>query len=321
MSFNEIKGQSRAISVLLKHLESGRISGGYIFSGPEGVGKKAVALALAKALNCQQNKSGCSQCVSCLKIKNSQHPDVHVISSADSGLIKIEDIRSLRNDIYLKPYEAKKKIFIIDDAHNLTAEAENALLKVLEEPPPNSLIILITSKPGMLFKTVISRCKTIRFSPMDNEVITEILRKEHGVEEEAARSIAVLSSGRLGYALAIKDSPILSQRKHIIDMFVGKKEFDMDFLPLESKEEMKLMLSMLLSLFRDIYLIKSDITAGLLNAGMSAELRGLAGQYELTELDQIISDFADSFLFIEQNINRRIIISNLRLAICKKTYS
>ena len=219
MSFSTIKGQDNPVSILQSYLERNRLAGGYLFTGPEGVGKKLTAKILAKTLNCQEGGlDSCDRCPSCLKIEKDQHPDVHLIES-DGQEIKIESIRQLQREISFRPYEGKKKVFIIDKAHTLNPESSNALLKILEEPPKDSVIILVTDKPNLLFKTIISRCKAIKFPALKRSELKGVLKLEHGFSDEMAHFLAYYSEGRIGYALRLKDSGILCQKNAVIDIF------------------------------------------------------------------------------------------------------
>ena len=130
MTFKDIKGHTKQIYLLQQNVKKMRLAGAYLFTGPEAIGKSLVAKALAKALNCLENcPEGCDSCISCRKIESNQHPDVHFINKGYSQEIKIEDIRGLREEASLRPYEARYKVFIINDAHNLNDESSNAFLK------------------------------------------------------------------------------------------------------------------------------------------------------------------------------------------------
>mgnify|MGYP001611627686 CR=1 FL=1 len=276
MSFKNILGQDKPINILKGYIEQSRLAGGYLFVGPEGVGKKLVAQTLAKVVNCQEETlDACDRCASCCKVDKNQHPDVHIIESTDreinpvrsttqmntsekaSNGIKIEYIRQLQNDISYKPYEGRKKVFIIDNAHRLTAEAQSALLKILEEPPSDSLIILISDKPALLFKTIISRCKILKFSPLERAKLKEILKKDYSLGNEIAHFLAYFSEGRFGRALKLKDTDILREKNRIIDNFaLSGKPASLDNLSIQNKEEVRGYLNILATWFRDIYLIK-----------------------------------------------------------------
>ena len=146
-------------------IENSRLAHAYLFVGPACVGKRETAEAIAKLVNCaaSNNETFCDSCPSCIKINNLQHPDVYLIDAEASGSIKIDEIRSIIKRVSLKPFEGKRKVFIIVNAENLTSQAANALLKTLEEPPNNSLIILTTCFPQRNLDTIKSRCHIINF--------------------------------------------------------------------------------------------------------------------------------------------------------------
>ncbi|OGX18874.1 MAG: DNA polymerase III subunit delta', partial [Omnitrophica WOR_2 bacterium RBG_13_44_8b] len=245
MSFKNIRGQDKAINILKNYIAQSRLLGSYILTGPEGVGKQLVALNLAKTLNCQDNGAEpCDACASCQKIDKNQHPDVHVIACADSQ-IQIEYIRQLQSRSSLKPYEGRVKVFIINDAHRLTAEASNALLKILEEPPKNTLIILITDKLNLLFKTIISRCKILRFSPLIRTELQEIISRDYGVDKASAHFLAYFSEGRLGCALRLKDTDILREKNRVIDAFGQSLTKTYENLNIQGKPEIRQNLNIL----------------------------------------------------------------------------
>jgi len=273
-----------------------------------------MALTLAKAINCQdQSGDACGSCPSCLKIEQGNHPDIHLIDDSGTGSIKIEDIRQLQKDIGLRPYEALKKVFIIDNAHNLTAEAANALLKVLEEPPKDSLIILITSKTALLFKTIISRCQTIKFSPMQRQALKEILMREHGLESAKAHFIAYFSEGRIGQALELKDSAIFEDKNKIINEFCFKTGRSSPRIA--DKQELRAALNTLAVWFRDLYLLKSGLAhAQLVNVDRKEDLLKVARARSFAELDAGLASISDALLRLEQNINIKLLLANLQLA-------
>lgn len=281
----------------------GRLASSHLFIGPEGIGKRLTAITFAKALNCEAGQfNSCDNCPSCLKIEKLQHADLHLVGEAEAT--KIEDIRRLQKDISLKPYEAKVKVFIIDNAHNLTAEAANALLKILEEPTANSAIILISSKPALLFKTIISRCQIIKFSPLPRQELEVILKKDYSLDTAYAHFLAYFCEGRLGFALQLKDSDILNQRDRLIN--------ELSFQGLEGKEEIRFSLNMLAVWFRDVYLAKAGTSSEeLINSDRHKELLKFTHNYSFGQLDKIFKTISDSLLYLEQNINTRLLLSNL----------
>jgi DNA polymerase-3 subunit delta' len=308
MAFKDIKGQQQALRIVQEHMRHQRLASGYLFIGPEGLGKNLVARTLAKAVNCQDAiADSCDSCPSCRKIDGNQHPDVHCIIDEDE-VVKIEQVRQLQQRIYLKPYEGMRKVFVIDNAHNLTAEGSNALLKVLEEPPGASLIILVSAKPTLLFKTIISRCQTIKFSPLKRPELTEILKSEYGLEDEAARFLAYFSEGRIGQALRLKDTDALNQKNRVLDAFLLQGQFS-----LEDKAHLRGYLNILATWFRDMSLAKIGMPySELINYDRRNELARSMQQYSFGDINDIVASISNSLLYLEQNVNIKLLLSNLR---------
>lgn len=319
MSFNDILGQNKPVEMLKSYLAESRLSGAYLFTGPEGVGKKLLAKTLAKAVNCLElSADSCNKCVSCRKIEAGQHPDIHIIENGEDD-IKIESIRQLQKEIYLRAYEAKVKVFIIDNCHKLTSEAQNSLLKVLEEPPKNSLIILITDKPGLLYKTVISRCRALRLEPMPRRTVEEELKNNHKLDPQFSHFLSYFSEGRLGYALKLKDTDIFLQKNKIIDKFVLSRTANLESFSLQKKDEFKGFLNVLATWFRDMYLLKTGVAhSELINFDRKNDLLKAMGSFTFLELNAILDTISDSFNYLEQNINSRLILHNLGAQTWKK---
>ncbi len=334
MSFQNIKGQDKAIEILKAHIRQSRLSHGYLFIGPQGVGKKMAAKTLAKALNCEnETLDSCGRCASCLKIEKNQHPDVHIINAStalnsnyeqgkgeagNSQAIKIGHIRQLQKEISLKPYEAKVKVFIIEDAHNLTAEASNALLKILEEPPVKSLIILVSAKPTLLFKTIISRCQVVKFYPLAREQLKEVLNKDYGLEANLAHFLAYFCEGRLGKALALKDTDIFREKNRVIDALAMPRRQGLEDLSVK-REDVRGMLNILTTWFRDMYLVKVGMPhLELINFDRKSELLKLMQHFTFVDLDEVLNCISDSLVYLEQNINVRLLLANLKVQICKE---
>jgi DNA polymerase-3 subunit delta' len=319
MSFKDIRGQDKPIRILQGYIEQSRLEGGYLFTGPEGVGKKLVAQTLAKAVNCEAGFIDCCDtCASCMKIETNRHPDVHIIEGSEPE-IKIESIRQLQRDISLRPYEGKRKVFIIDNAHKLTAEAQGAILKILEEPPKGSLIILTSDKPALLFKTIISRCKLLKFFPLKRTELKDIFRKDYSLDANMAHFVAYFSEGRLGRALRLKDTDVLRQKNRIIDRFVlSRKPSDLAHLPIE-REDVRSYLNILASWFRDIYLLKVGMPhSEIINLDRKDELLKLMGRFSFPDLNEILHSISDSIAYLERNINVKLLLYDLRSLLCRE---
>ncbi|MCX5709777.1 MAG: DNA polymerase III subunit delta' [Candidatus Omnitrophica bacterium] len=328
MSFKDILGQENSINQLRSHIKEERLEGGYLFTGPDGVGKKFTALTIAKAINCQeQDSEPCEICPACKKINSGQHPDIHLIDadtpvdselkegSADTGgseALKIGHVRQLQKEISLRPYEAKRKVFIIDNAHNLTPAASNALLKILEEPPKMSLIILVTDKPARLFKTIVSRCKIIKFPALNRKELEEVLRKDYGLDSSYAHFLAYFCEGRIGKALALKDTDILREKNAAIDDLALSTEIKAGSVDLKDREAVRGYLNVLATWFRDICLLKTGMPAEeAINSDRGRELAVWADKLTFAQLNSVMDAVSDSILYLERNINTKLLLLNL----------
>ncbi len=221
MPFSEVIGQEPVIRVLQRSLEEKRIAHAYLFVGPEGVGKKLTAKLLVQAISCERNDfDACGRCSSCRKIEKFSHPDITWVKPGGlSRRIRIDDIRALRHQVSLKAYRAgQRKTFVLTEADRMTAEAGNALLKTLEEPPADSLLILLTSHPSSLFPTIISRCQILRFSPLPLKRVEDYLVSRLKLTPDEARLLSQLSEGRLGKALSLREKTIREERKKVLDL-------------------------------------------------------------------------------------------------------
>jgi len=319
MSFKAIKGLDQPINFLQESIKQQQLAGAYLFIGPEGVGKAFVAKTLAKVVNCQEESfDSCDKCSSCIKIEKNQHPDIHFINpggidnQGDSELIKIEEIRQLHRDINLRPFEAKYKVFIINNAHQLTAESANALLKILEEPPRNSLIILISSKFNRLFKTIISRCRIVKFSPLPRKELEAALRSEYHLLSDQAHFLAYLAEGRLGSALALKDTNIFAEKNELIDEFLSSGS-NVDQLATKDRESLRRYLNLLAVWLRDLYLVKSGLShAEIINLDRKEQLLKIMSHYSYSELDEALKFVSQALMYLEQNVNAKLIFANLK---------
>jgi len=234
MAFQNILGNSRVKTILSKSLQRNRVPHSLLFVGPEGVGKKEMALVVAKALNCLQKiDDSCEECTSCVAINKRIFPDVMEIPipKKDSQSDKkkkdkqIDQVRFLKSTAYLKPMTGKKRVFIIPDAEKRSEPASHAILKILEEPPSFSHIILLTKNPYLILSTIKSRCQVLSFAPVFKEDIEKALL-EKGYDTEKARVISLVVHGNLKYALSLDWDDLQAERKKAWQVFQAliKKE-------------------------------------------------------------------------------------------------
>jgi DNA polymerase-3 subunit delta' len=211
-AFAHLRGQKQARLLLGRSLASDRLAHAYLFRGPDGVGKQLFARSLAAAVNCRQTEGleACGICPSCKKFRSGNHPDFHVISP-EKGTIKIDRIRELIRLLSYAPYESGMRVVLLEDIHTMRQEAANSLLKTLEEPPADNLLILTAETTRDLLGTISSRCQTIPFYSLNQEDTVAILREQvPELDEKAARLLARLSEGRPGQALLLHKSDIVT---------------------------------------------------------------------------------------------------------------
>lgn len=296
MHLDEILGHQKPLGIINAYVEKSCFRGGFIFSGPEGIGKKMAAKTIAQRLN------HCEKLV---------HPDLHIIENGQAQ-IKIDDIRSVIREASFRPYEGAMKIFIIDNAHKLNPDAANSLLKILEEPPKDVLIILITDKPQNIIKTVLSRCKIIKFSPMARSQLEAILMNNYSLDKITAHFLGFYAEGRLGLALRLKDSFVFGEKNRIFDSFMlSSKSNDRNFMG-QNKEQLRFSLNIFASWLRDIYLLKAGLTDNqLIHLDRQGDLMKFAQEFSFKQLDDLMSTISESLLYLEKNINSKLLLHNL----------
>jgi DNA polymerase III subunit delta' len=218
MSFTQAQGQPRALRLLSGLLRTGRLPSAMLFVGPDGVGKGVMARDFAKALSCPSARDGepCTLCADCQAIDSGLHPDVKLVNQdyqtalnegevSKGGTLRVKTILHLRHDMELQSLLGRWKVAIIEDAHTLEVESSNALLKIIEEPPRQTLWILLTSQRERLPKTIPSRCFSIPFSPLPAAVVAAALERS-GIPAERARRLAELSEGSVSRARQLSDT-------------------------------------------------------------------------------------------------------------------
>jgi len=240
MNFSSIIGQDRPVGILQRALANDALAHAYLFSGEPGIGKRTTALVLAAALNCDASgpDGGCGVCPSCRKVASGSHPDVHVLmpesedqrfleaaSAAEarkaSDEIKIDQVREAQDRIALRPFEGRKKVLIVDGAEAMNEASSNAFLKTLEEPPGETLIVLVTSLPRDLLPTIRSRCQELQFQPLPRRALADLLRERRGLTEEDAWFLAALSRGSIGRALAMEAQEEREARERFLSLVDG----------------------------------------------------------------------------------------------------
>jgi len=320
MSFNEIIGQELAVDILKKAMGERRLAHAYLFIGPEGTGKALLARVFAKALNCEKGEiEPCGECVSCKKIEGNIHPDVVILSpEGKSSQIGIDPIRRIGEATSLKPYEGRTKVFVIDGADKMTEEAANSLLKTLEEPPRDTVLLLLASNMFRLQPTIVSRCQKVLFHPLNERAIMKELIDRYGLEEKKAACVARFSEGRLGRAIEVLEGEALAKRNKVVEEFLAPKQFGYEdtWLYGEPREKVNEALNALAVYFRDMLVFNISRDQGLLvNLDRASDIARDAAKYTVERLEGIIETIAATQEQIKRNANIKIALSCMRLNI------
>ena len=220
VSFTALKGQERAKTFLGRVLSSKRLAHAYLFRGPDGVGKQLCARIVAAAVNCagSHEDGGCGSCRSCRKFITGNHPDISVISP-EKGTIGIDRIRELSKSLSYPPYESEMRVVILEDVHTMRAEAGNSLLKTLEEPPENNLLILTAESSSEVLPTITSRCQSVPFFGLPVEQCSAVICSVDGdIAKEEAAMLSQLAEGSPGKALLFREKGLVKTWKEVIEV-------------------------------------------------------------------------------------------------------
>ncbi|MBD3413059.1 MAG: DNA polymerase III subunit delta' [Candidatus Aminicenantes bacterium] len=322
LSFDEMTGNERARNILKRSLQRGKVPSSLLFYGPQGVGKIDAALILAKALNClHKREDACGECSSCKAIKSNVFPDVIKIE-AEKDEIKINQIRMIKQAAYLRPMTGKKRVFIIEQAERMNQSASNSLLKVLEEPPLFSHIILTTDNLFSILPTIKSRCQILKFAPISEYDIQKKLM-HMGTDEERAKIISLLVQGSMRRALEFDWDEAEEQRKKAFRLFSslveGGKPADSfkkySRMRKENFEQsIKPLLEIISSFCRDIILLKSGSSGSLLiNPDYREALQEMGKIMTLKEAIVSLGVMEECTRMMERNINRKNLMNTMTI--------
>lgn len=241
----------RILKQLNQQVKAGKWATTYLLTGKENERKKALAIAFAKALNCEKGQTAC-KCSVCHRIDEGAFSDVKWYGlDEEANTIKISEVRDFKNWLSLKPYEGKVKVFIFNQAERLTAEAQNALLKSLEEPPPDNIILLLVPKAESLFDTIASRAVEIKVPSFSSQEIKEILIKE-AVEKNEAEVLARMSHGDLTRAREAYAQKLFRQKNQWIDQLVKNPSAYLEQFQSASRNELLAVFDFLIEWYRDL---------------------------------------------------------------------
>jgi len=329
----QIIGQDKVLNSLKQSLANERLSHAYLLVGPAHTGKMTLAINLAQALNCPSEDKPCGQCSSCQRILSGNHPDAVNISrtngseSADQTQhknITIDQIRQMQQSVILKPYEGGHRVIIIDGAEFMSEEAANALLKTLEEPPQNTIFILLATEEASLLSTILSRCQKVDFKPMPIEAVKQVLIDNWQLNHQKADILSRLSHGAIGWAIsAIDDETIIEQRSLNLERLVSLTESDIterfefanEMATLFGKNRVLVRnrLELWLSWWRDLLLTKYDCERFATNIDKKEMLDEHSKSYSPDSIHVMIKSIQETMRQLEQNANPRLALEVLML--------
>lgn len=223
ITFSELMGQEKAKQLLGRSVTSNRLAHGYLFKGPEGVGKRLFARSLAAAVNCRDRRGvdACDHCQSCRKYASGNHPDFMVISP-EKGTIRINTIREMNKSLAYPPYESTMRVVLLEDVHTMRHEAANCLLKTLEEPPEDNLLILTAESSREILATISSRCQIVPFFSLSLEQTQQILKKEDPLlDDQSLQLLSRLSEGSPGKAIFLKQTEMVEILEKVVAVLLS----------------------------------------------------------------------------------------------------
>lgn len=352
MPFRDIVGHRRLLSLLSRSIARDQLPPSLIFAGPSGVGKRRAAIGVAQALNCLKAVGSgqwaagsspepkapslpfdaCGECTACRRIARLTHPDVRVIErQQDRAEIVIGQIREVVDLSTYRPFEGRRRVVIIDNAEDMAAPAQSALLKSLEEPTASSVFILVTSHPDAFLPTILSRCPRLRFGPLDVAEIAEVLTRDHGHPQAEARAAAVVSGGSLGRALEIASGPFANVRETAwqalrlaveatspAERLGGARVLaaggSSSNLPGHDRDVLAVHLRVLASLVRDLAILSTRAHGDVLaNPDLTSELKSLAGPFQHGRAVRAFAAVERALGALERNASPKVVADWLSL--------
>lgn len=337
MSFKSVLGQSQPKKILTNALQNNSVAHAYLFYGPDSVGKKKLAITMAKALNCKETnpKDACGECESCRKIDNKTHPDFFYLEpvkstpTAREAVIKIEAIRELQKKLAYMPYEGKAKVVVIDSAELMNTQAMNSFLKTLEEPPSSTVLILISANPNRLFPTLISRCQGIQFHRLPSKNIRTIIESE-AQEKEGSLKMSEIdfrihrSQGSVARALEEDLAEVEHLRKQLLEVLENvsydRMDIVFDFAKTWARQtdQLQSVLDELLGLIRDLALYRSGcIQSDIQNGDLSVKMIPIAEKNSLKVWVDRFTAVRSTQVALSSNANAQLFLENMLIDFCE----
>ena len=312
-----IRGQKRAVALLIRMLERDRVPHALLFSGIDGIGKQTTAKALALTSNCRarDGTSACMACRSCRQVASGNHPDIITIES-EGRYIKLDQMRELRKRLCFAPVNGARRFIIINDAHLMNVEAANAILKVLEEPPMGTHIVMTCHQVSDLVPTIVSRTQHVPFNPLPRDTIIRELIDSRGLDRSTATAVAALAKGSIGKALSCSPEKWIDWRNTCLRQIASLPGKSMHEILVaaetlsKGKDKVQEVLDLFQIWFRDLLMYKFR-KADLINRDWLEEIATQSGRFSVEELLDAISAAYAAQRAILRNLNPRLALEVL----------
>ena len=261
--FDEVVGQEYIVKILKNTIKNKRIAHAYLFAGPRGTGKTTIAKLFAKAINCEDfNEEACDNCPSCLAFKENNHPDIIELDAASNN--SVDDIREIIEQVPYSPIVGKYKVYIIDEAEKMTVQAQNALLKTIEEPPEYAVILFLTNTLDVLLQTVRSRCIIMNLRSVDTKLIQQYLMQKYQLPDYQARVCAAYAQGNVGKAIMMATSEHFREMQDFL-LRLLKRVDDMEVYEIVAaihdmtayKMDIRDLIDLMMVWYRDVLILKA----------------------------------------------------------------
>lgn len=323
--FHDILGHEQIIAHLQNAIEEDKVSHAYIFNGPEASGKMMLAEAFAMALQCEgEGKRPCLECRSCRQAADHNQPDIIYVSHEKPNTIGVDDIRTqINNDIDIKPYSSRYKVYIVDEAQKMNQQAQNALLKTIEEPPAYAIILILTTNADSFLQTILSRCITLNLKAVKEDKIKEYLMKHYQIPDYQADICAAFSQGNVGKAIQLASSEEFGELKASVLQLMKRLE-DIDIYEMtgavkqiaEYKLSVNDYFDLMMIWFRDVlYLKATNDVDGLIFKDEVYDIKKQAAKRSYQGIETILEALEKAKIRLNANVNFDLVIELLLLTI------